>query len=41
MGFLLCLDPLMNRRSRAYQEQQNEELSMVSDMFFYSYFFEF
>ena len=31
MGFLLCLDPLMNRRSRLYQEQQNEELSMTSE----------
>ncbi|CAF0825097.1 unnamed protein product [Brachionus calyciflorus] len=31
MGFLLCLDPWMNRRTRLYQEQQNEELSMESD----------
>jgi len=29
MGFLLCLDPLMNRRVRSYQEQQNEDISMV------------
>jgi hypothetical protein len=29
MGFLLCLDPLLNRRARTYQEQRNEELSMV------------
>ncbi|XP_064629367.1 proton-transporting V-type ATPase complex assembly regulator TMEM9-like isoform X2 [Lineus longissimus] len=25
MLFLLCLDPLMNRRPKTYQEQQNEE----------------
>lgn len=31
MGFLLCLDPLMNRRARLYQEQHNEELSMTSE----------
>ncbi|RNA15938.1 transmembrane 9-like isoform X3 [Brachionus plicatilis] len=31
MGFLLCLDPWMNRRTRLYQEQQNEELSLESD----------
>lgn len=30
MGFLLCLDPLMNKRVRSYQEQRNEELSMVN-----------
>jgi hypothetical protein len=29
MGFLLCLDPLMNKRGRMYQEQINEEVSMV------------
>ena len=29
MGFLLCLDPLLNRRARPYQQQRNEELSMV------------
>ncbi len=32
MGFLLCLDPLMNaklRQSPAYQPQRNDELNMV------------
>lgn len=31
MGFLLCLDPLMNRRSQNYQEQRNEDIIMNSD----------
>jgi hypothetical protein len=29
MLFLLCLDPLMNRRPKTYQEQQNEEVNLV------------
>ncbi|XP_074662404.1 proton-transporting V-type ATPase complex assembly regulator TMEM9-like isoform X2 [Tubulanus polymorphus] len=28
MLFLLCLDPLMNRRPKTYQEQQNEEVNL-------------
>jgi len=31
MGFLLGLDPLMNRRARLYQQQLNEDISMTSD----------
>ena len=31
MGFLLCLDPLMNsRRNEAYEPQRNEDINMVS-----------
>lgn len=30
MIFLLCLDPLMSRHRKAYMEQQNEELNLVS-----------
>ena len=30
MLFLLCLDPLMSRRPKAYLEQRNEEVNLVN-----------
>ena len=33
MLFLLCLDPLMSRRPRTYQEQRNEEVNLVNTFF--------
>ena len=35
MVFLLCLDPLMSRRPRTYQEQRNEEVNLVSTIYFF------